>query len=329
MKHIIPNKTEIILYQGIPEANAYDILRNHFNFYPKNLLGKGIYLSSSLDLSYIHSRDSSNEPQKISQVGEEFSLIVSSVFYNNNKIKIVFNNKYSPKKNEINTALVDGKMNPIKKLDKSKFFSREYIIGETSQIFPFMHIKIKRNEYCVIWRDNNLSSEPVYNDEYDEEFKAFLKKRLEYISQYAKFNIYPCETTKEALELVRKKKYNKIILMSNVGSDLGGKAFVDEARKIIGNDVITLFLAYMEEHLEWITNYNNSLFSNIEEFHEQYLECFTNDIKSTKQNILTLKNSIEDHYKVKFKFDDKFLDFPYFQEDGEFNDLNFEIINKS
>ena len=111
--------------------------------------------------------------------------------------------------------------------------------------------------------------------------------------------------------------------MSNVGTDFGGRTFVNEARKIIGNDVITLFLAYMDDHLKWITKYKNALFSNIDEFHEQYLECFTDDTKTTKQNILTLKKSIEDHYKVQFNFDDNFLKFPYFKEDGEFKDLKF------
>ena len=318
-----PNKNERILYYGTSEQNISNILTNHFQFYPKNLFGKGVYLTNSLNLSHIYSNESLSNNLKLPKINEEFSLVISSVFYNNETRKRVMDNKYSPKKNEVNIAMVDGKLNPIKDSNKSKFYSREYIIGDSCQIFPFMHIKIKRNEYCVIWRDNNLSPKPVYNDEYDEEFKAFLKDRLEYISQYAKFNIYPCETTEEALSLVRKKKFNKIILMSNVGTDLGGKAFVDEARKIIGNDVITLFLAYMEEHLEWITQYNNSLFSNIDQFHEQYLECFTDDINTTKQNILTLKNSIEDHYEVKFKFDDKFLDFPNFKEDGEYDDLNF------
>ena len=318
-----PNKNERILYYGTSEQNISNILTNHFQFYPKNLFGKGVYLTNSLNLSHIYSNESLSNNLKLPKINEEFSLVISSVFYNNETRKRVMDNKYSPKKNEVNIAMVDGKLNPIKDSNKSKFYSREYIIGDSCQIFPFMHIKIKRNEYCVIWRDNNLSPKPVYNDEYDEEFKAFLKDRLEYISQYAKFNIYPCETTEEALSLVRKKKFNKIILMSNVGTDLGGKAFVDEARKIIGNDVITLFLAYMEEHLEWITQYNNSLFSNIDQFHEQYLECFTDDINTTKQNILTLKNSIEDHYEVKFKFDDKFLDFPNFKEDGEYDELNF------
>ena len=317
-----PFKNERILYYGIQEKNIPDILGANFNFYPKNIFGKGVYLSNSLDLSYIWSKESLDNHLSLPKVKENFSLVISSVFYNNKTRKRVMDNKYSPQKNEANIAMVDGRLNPTQ-TNKSKYYSREYIIGNTCQIFPFMNIKIKREEYCVIWRDNNLSSKPVYKPNIDKKFKSFLKDRLEYISQYAKFNIYPCITTEEALSLVRKKKFNKIILMSNAGKDLEGKAFVEEARKIIGNDVITLFLAYMEKHLKWITECNNALFSNIDKFHEQYLECFTDDTERTKKNILALKSSIEDHYKVKFKFDDKFLDFPNFKEDGEFGDLNF------
>jgi hypothetical protein len=318
-----PDKNERIMYYGTPEENVFNILLNHFSFSQNNKFGKGVYFSNSLDLSCIYAKESYSNNLKLPEVNEVFNFVISSVFYNESTRKRVMDNKYSPKKNEVNIAIVDGKLNALKDVDKSKFYSRQYVIADKSQILPFIHLKIKRNEYCVIWRDNNLSSKNVYNDKYDKVFKDFLKKRLEYISQYAKFNIYPCETTQEALKLVRKKKFNKIILMSNVGTDFGGRTFVNEARKIIGNDVITLFLAYMDEHLKWITKYKNALFSNIDEFHEQYLECFTDDSKTTKQNILTLKKSIEDHYKVQFNFDDNFLKFPYFKEDGEFKDLNF------
>lgn len=37
------------------------------------------------------------------------------------------------------------------------------------------------------------------------------------------YNIYQCETTKEALELDNRKKFNKTILISNVGTNLYGK----------------------------------------------------------------------------------------------------------
>ena len=133
---------------------------------------------------------------------------------------------------------------------------------------------MKRVEYCVIWRDDNFSSKPVYSNKFDQIFKNFLKERMKYINELAKYNIYPCETSEEALELVKRKKYNKIILISNVGKNMGGKTFIDKAREIIGNDVIALFLAYKTSHLDWIKNYKNALFSNEPKFYEEYLDSF-------------------------------------------------------
>ena len=82
---------------------------------------------------------------------------------------------------------------------------------------------------------------------------------------------------KLALELIKRKKYNKIILISNSGTDLSGKQFVTEARKIIRNDVITLFLCYNIEHLKQIKNFINALFSNELEFYEKYLQSFVSN----------------------------------------------------
>ena len=137
-----------------------------------------------------------------------------------------------------------------------------------------------------------------------------------------KYNIYPCETTEEALKLVETKKYNKIILISNVGSDLGGKKFVENARKIIGNDVIVLFLAYNIEHLDWIKNYKNALFSNEPNFYEEYLQCFE-DKYNVEEKIKNLINKMEKHYDVEFNFDENFLKYPLFKECGKYSDLCF------
>ena len=198
------------------------------------------------------------------------------------------------------------------------------------QICPFISVKLQRQEYCVIWRDPNFSSKPVYRDKYDEIFKKFLKERIKYIEQIAKYNIYPCETSEEALNLIRRKKYNKIILISNVGTDLSGKKFVSEARKIIGNDVIALFMAYNISHLDWIKDYKNAIFSNEPKFYEEYLKCFEdyNPI-AVKKNIDVLIEAMEKHYKVKFNFEDKLLNFrylyfPYYKNSGEYSDLTFE-----
>jgi len=159
----------------------------------------------------------------------------------------------------------------------------------------------------------------------------------------SKFNFYPCETSKEALKIIERKKYNKIILISNVGNDLSGKEFVNNARKIIGSDIVVLFLCYNIKHLDWIKNYKNALFSNDASFYEEYLKCFMkekekneeeededDDSRDSEENIddqkiiteiKELRDMIENMYRVKFNFDNNFLYYPKFKNEGKFSDL--------
>ena len=108
---------------------------------------------------------------------------------------------------------------------------------------------------------------------------------------------------------MKRKKYNKIILISHVG-------------RIIGNYVISLFLAYNKSHLNWIKNNQNAIFSNESKFYEEYLECF-NDIYNINEKIKSLISKLENHYDAKFNFNDTFLDFPYYKEAGKYSDLTF------
>ena len=48
--------------------------------------------------------------------------------------------------------------------DFTKFVGTEYKIYNREQIFPIFGAKLKRNEFCLIWRDNNFSSK-IINDE--------------------------------------------------------------------------------------------------------------------------------------------------------------------
>ena len=88
--------------------------------------------------------------------------------------------------------------------------------------------------------------------------------------------------------------------------------------------MITLFLVYRISHLDWIKKYKNAIFSNVPKFYENYLECFndTNTYK-VKENIETLIRSIENHYQVKFKINNKYLYFPLYKESGKYSDLTF------
>ena len=330
-----PNRVDKILYHGTQiriireDGKIIDpipsILTRFFHKSRYIQHGQGIYFTDVLDNCWFYGgTDNRCNGNVIPKIDDTFTFIACSTFYDRKGFRRVYDWKYTPKKNEINFAYADNLFETIKtEPDKSKFYGTEYVIWESTQICPFIGAKLKRKEFCVIWRDNNFSSKPVYNNEYDEIFKKFLKERMDYIEQYAELNIYPFETTKEAIELIKRKKYNKIILISNVGTDLGGKTFIDEARKILNNDVLALFLAYNTAHLDWIKNYKNALFSNESSFYEEYLKCFSEEQYDKKSEILNLKLKMENHYNVKFNFDDKFLDFPYYKSGGSYGELNF------
>ena len=79
-----------------------------------------------------------------------------------------------------------------------------------------------------------------------------------------------------------------------------------------------MFLAYNEDHLEWITQFKNALFSNKKEFYEEYLESFTDKFKMDQ-----LIKKIEKFYNVKFNFDNKYLDYDLYESEGKYSELSF------
>ena len=278
------------------------------------------YISQMIQIIAGYNRANKNI---IPGIGKIFTAIATLVYYDKTKFLQVkdYYTREQPRKNEINFAYAGSDFDTIINPNPREFYGTEYVIWELSQICPLISLKFKRVEYCIIWRDINFSKDAIYGDQFDSLFKGFLKESIKYIRQEAKFNVYPCQTTEEALSLVNRKKYNKIILISNVGNDLGGKAFVDQARKIIGNDVVVLFLAYNIQHLEWIKNYKNALFSNDQILYKEYLNSFNQPDPSLSINQLIKK--CEFYYKVKFNFDNNYLYYPLYRDSGSYSDLTF------
>ena len=332
------NRVDRLLFHGTGKAPVAGILTGEYwkSIESGYQHGKGVYFSDKLDYCWYYGNEKDNRfninkiPEK--GVNDTFYLIANSIYYSKNLYKHVYDETKDPPKNGINFAYAGAETETLydENPNEKVFYGTEYVIWELSQICPFIGAKLQRAEYCCIWRDNNFSSKPVYNNEFDDIFKKFLKKRRTYIEQFAEFNIYPCQTTEEAIKLIKRKKYNKIILLSNIGSDFGGKKFIDEARKILKNDVIVLFLAYNIKHLDWVKNYKNALFSNDPDFYEQYLECFSPTDKNNftnddiVDNILTLKDKMESHYGVKFNFKNNFLEYPLYKGSGHYSDLTFD-----
>ena len=322
-----PYREDRILYHGSQIHPISSILTGMFNksvTYSQH--GKGVYFTSDLDYCWFYGGDGDNRKNTniIPGKGETFTAIASLVYYDRSKFLQVMDHftREQPGKNEINFAYAKCNLDTIiNNPNTHEYYGTEYVVWELDQICPLISIKFKRVEYCIIWRDINFSKNAIYGNEFDSIFKDFLKQCVKYIRQEAKFNVYPCQTTNEALTLVNRKKYNKIILISNVGEDLGGKAFVEQARRIIGNNVIVLFLAYNIHHLEWIKYYKNALFSNEQAFYKEYLNCFIQT--NPQNNIKQLIQKCENHYHVKFNFDNNYLYYPFYKDSGKYSDLTF------
>ena len=323
-----PNKVDKILYHG---TNIHPISCILTGVFHKSVTehyqhGKGVYFTDNLDYCWFYGGAKSNRQNvnKIPAIGETFTAIASLVYYDAKGFLKVKDHKtrIQPGKNQINFAYAGSDLETIEYPNYSKFVGTEYCVWNLEQICPFISVKLKRDEYCVIWRDNNFSEKPVYNNEFDDKFKKYLKAIIKYIDQSAKFNVYKCQTTEEALALVQRKKYNKIILISNGGGNtLSGRDFINKARYIIGNNVIALISAYSPGHLKWIKDHPNTLFSNQAELTEEFLDSFAHP--TPKLKILELAQKLGKYYNIKFNLDVNFLDFPLYKDQGKYSDLTF------
>ena len=324
-----PFRKDRILFHGTSYNAIANILPEMFNKARVCQHGKGVYFTEDLESCWIYGsekKSNNTNPKEsrrcleIPNVGDCFTFIASAIYYNKNGFRRVYDGNYHPKKNEINFAWAGmNNLESVVQIDPKKFYGTEYVINDLDQICPFMAFKLKRVEYCIIWRDTNFSKFQINNNQFYT-FKNHLKDLV--IIPKENYNIYRCLTSKRAKKLIIRKKYNKIILISNIEGNLEAKVFIDYVRKIIGNNVIVLFYAYNINHLNWIKDYKNALFTNEPKFFDEYLDCFNGkNVDETKKAILELKEKIEKYYNnfnnvnnFVFNFDDSFLSYPYTED---------------
>ena len=124
------------------------------------------------------------------------------------------------------------------------------------------------------------------------------------IKNYASFNlktkIYYCNESNEALELIKRKKYNKIILITNGNNN--GCEFIENARKIIGNNTIAMITSFLaKNHLKEVENMENVLLNSAYcDCMKEFLRIVCNENLNDMQN---LQNNIEKKYQ---KLDNSF-----------------------
>ena len=341
--HQTPNLVVKYLFHGTQIDPISKIMTGGFLYTRKAFYGMGIYFSDMLDYVSFYAGGKNFDDRRenfgrILPVNETFSCVSAEVYYSQAKKKDVFDfslwvetldhfptyeelkRDYSDKmveKGGVHFARVEPNQGRIRKKEEiiedkksGKFVGTEYVITEMEQILPLYGLTFKRNEYFVIWRDNHFKG--------DNDYSEFLKVRKLFIYEYAKMNAYFESSLERALEIIKRKRNNKIILISNIGLDLAGKKFVEVARKILGFNVMVLFISANRNHLKWLENFPNALYTSHEDFYKKYIMNYN------KQGLLDLKKEVEARNKINLKFEGNFLEFPHFVNNKEYNKIRFD-----
>ena len=209
------------------------------------------------------------------------------------------------------------------------FIGNEYVITNENQYLPLYGVTFKRVKYLVIWRDYNFNENNFnqYDQNVFNEIKKFHREIKKIIARELNTNIYYINSTEEALELIDRKKYNKIIIISN-GNNKGGE-FIIKARKIIKSNAIAAISAYnVSGYANEVINMPNVLLLNGIYFHEKFFKCINkNDIRLYQE----LKNELNNYYHNNiygFSINDSIEDlfnFPNFKKKGKFGELTFGL----
>ena len=327
-----------ILFHGTKIDAITGILSDQFFDARIAIFGPGVYFTDMLDYAWYYAGEEYRGNFKIiPRIGNSFSFVASEIFYDRNKRVTVYNNnlRYIPvEQNGIRCAFVHPNTSVIRENELNnytKFKGNEFLITCKNQIVPLYSVTVKRIEYLIIWRDYNFSENNPNN--YDSNTFSRMQnfhKRIKYIIQYElNSKIYFINTTEEAIELLNKKKYNKVIIITN-GSN-NGKDFIIETRKIIGANTIAAVTAYdIARHITWVKDMKNVLILNGIDFHKKFLRAVINQ---NFESLNDLRNEIIECYSDINNFGLRELtrdlfNFPNFKSEGLFEELDFSKRNE-
>ena len=331
------NMVKKIVFHGTKSEFISSILASEFRLANVHIFGIGTYFSDLLDYIWYYAaeNDGNNRDNfyKIPKVKDSFSFVASEIYYDSTMFEQVYDTiKRDVKvpKNGIRHALVGSDSAAISQSELQGykgFIGTEYVITETSQILPLLNVTVERVESLIVWRDNNFNpSNPNGYSNFNEMLDFNLK-----IKKYAAFNfktkIYYFYDSNEALNFIKRKKYNKIILITNGAND--GIGFINNARQIIGNNTISLITCYMAQYYMGIVKNNENILLNSK--HHDCIKEFLNFAINQNINALrNLQNQIENKLK---ELDNSFcfqplntnsFYFPKFKDSGEFSELSFD-----
>ena len=328
-----------LLFHGTNSFCISRILGSQFRNSEIHIFGQGIYFSDSLDYTWYYSDDSERFGTRknfgiIPEIGDSFSFIAVNTYYDKDKFEQIYESNKKIRDEivqdfGIRHILVDSRSAAIPKNklgDYKQFIGTEYLISNKSQILPLLSITMERVKYLIVWRDNNFDpSNPNDYSQFDKmiEFNNEIKN---FAAINLKTKIYYFNETDEALKFIRKKIYNKIILITNGGNK--GDDFIKKARKIIGNDTIALVTCFVaKDHLKMVQDMENVLLSSpdfncMKKFLSLVCEENLEEIKNLQKESEVKYKKLDKSFCFK-KIDESAFKFPKFKESGEFKELDF------
>ena len=337
-KNNCPNREIKILYHGTKVNSAVEILSSQFRDANAHAIGIGVYFTDSLDYAWNYAGENKyGRNFNLPKVGDFFTFVASEIYYDSTQIETVYN---------CNTCNIPVQKNGVRccygyfsgpKLTERELntnirpIGKEYLITEKSQILPLYVVTVKRLEYVGVWRDYNfnLNNPNNYSFEVFQEMQNFHREIKRIISREFDSKIYYVNTTEEALELIERKKYNKIIIITNGNNN--AKDFIESARKIIGADTIVAISAYnIPLHISLAKTMKNTFILNGIEFHHKFLKAI---MKNNIRELTELRNEIINYYSHIYpdfelgEFNGDLLKFIKFKREGRYNDLTFGKLN--
>ena len=290
----------------------------------------------------------------IPKVGESFSVVGSEIYYDPTKIDIVYDGSKEDievEKNGVRCAYADydtGIMNKFAIDGYKQFKATEFLITDKSQILPLYGITLKRVEYLIIWRDiilplygitlkrveyliiwRDINFNPSNPNGFPQQdflkMQKFHRKIKSFTLRDVNAKIYQMLNDDDALALLKRKKYNKVVIITNGYNE--GQNFILKSRQIIGGNPIAAVSSYnVANHIGWVKNMENVLLLNGQDFHEKFFDCVKrNDAELyeelRKEIIQYYQKEIPDFYLNESTYN--LFNFPNFKKDGDFGELYF------
>ena len=321
-KYKCNNMITQFLFHGTSTDSSSKIVTSNFRNAKTAFFGPGIYMTDMLDYAGFYAYESNldidkfENHQKIRNVDETFNIVASQVFYDKSRFENCYQKtKETIQENGIRYVNVNAKGQPLSKFQTKsngykQFIGTEFVIPNKKQILPLYSITFKRNEYYCLWKDYHFTHQTSYTSH------ALSVKNM--AKQLLGINMYGVGEFDEALNIIKRKKYNKVMLLSNVGDAEKAKKFINDIREILQFNVVVLFYTASMSHLDWIKDFPNALFTIDEKFFKEYILNFT------ENGLNILKEKIEKEYGQKlynFRAD---LSYPLFHD---VKNLDYNLID--